>query len=235
MTAKSKPSIVFLHGSGTNPDIFRMQARKLSAHLEPHFTLHYLAAPIPCGPGPGVLPFFQGCEPYLTWMDDSSAEAEAAYWNGNSNSLLGKLVEEIKGLGGGDGGDVVGLVGFSMGGKVATEVVRRLEAAGDRRVKVVVPVCATVPLQGGLVKEGDKDEAKEKGYREILARGVVRAESVHLIGERDPWRPQSEMLVDFYDEKGRSVIRFKGEHHMPLNDAINSNVSKIILTACKIA
>ncbi|AEO58227.1 hypothetical protein MYCTH_2305422 [Thermothelomyces thermophilus ATCC 42464] len=236
MHAKTKPSIVFLHGSGTNPDIFRMQTRKLAALLQHHFTLHYLAAPLPRGPGPGVLPFFEGCGPYLTWMDDSSAEAEKEYWDGSP--LFERLLEQIKRLSGPEGGSagagpVVALVGFSMGGKVAMELTRRLEGEGDRRIKMVIPVCGTVPLQGGFDEGGARNETKEKGYREILGRGPVKAKSIHLIGEDDPWRPESEVLVDFFDETGRSVIRFKGAHHMPLDDALNRQVARMILAACK--
>ncbi|KAL2156635.1 hypothetical protein VTH82DRAFT_1380 [Thermothelomyces myriococcoides] len=228
MLAKTKPSIVFLHGSGTNPDIFRMQTRKLAALLQHHFALHYPAAPLPCGPGPGVLPYFEGCGPYLTWMDDTTPEAEKAYWDGSP--LFERLLEQIKKL----PGPVVSLVGFSMGGKVAMELTRRLEKEGDHRIKMVISVCGTLPLQGGIDESsGARDEMKEMGYREILGRGPVKAKSIHLIGEDDPWRPQSEVLVDFFDEKARSVIRYKGGHHMPLDDTLNRQVAKMVLVACK--
>ncbi|KAL2163961.1 hypothetical protein VTH06DRAFT_3174 [Thermothelomyces fergusii] len=227
MLVKTKPAIVFLHGSGTNPDIFRMQTRKLAASLQHQFTLHYLAAPLPRGPGPGVLPYFEGCGPYLTWIDDTTPQSEKAYWDGSPH--FERLLEQIKRL----PGPVVGFVGFSMGGKVAMELTRRLEREGDRRVKMVVSVCGTLPLQGGFDERGIRNEMKEKAYREILGRGRVRAKSIHLIGETDPWRPESEVLIDFFDEKGRSVIRFQGGHHMPLDDTLNRQVAKLILTACR--
>lgn len=187
-----------------------------------------------------MLPFFEGCGPYLTWMDDTSPEAEQAYYEGKKDSEMTKLVEQVRGM-----GDVVGVVGFSMGGKVGMEVVRRLEGEREREgegegegVKIVVAVCGTVPFQGGSAaagvvgKGGGTEEAREKGYRESLEKGVVKAVSVHLIGEGDPWRAESEKLVAFFDQEKRTVIRFRGEHHMPADDALNRQVVRMITAAC---
>lgn len=159
---------------------------------------------------------------------------------GGEGAGIDKLVQQVKKALGGDGdGDgagqeAVGVVGFSMGAKVGMEVVRRLEkeyeGGGAIRVKIMVAVCGTVPFQGG---GGDDDGAREKGWKESLGKGVVRAESVHLIGERDPWRGESEKLVQFFAEEGRRVLRFKGSHHMPVEDAVNRQVVRMILAACQ--
>lgn len=166
-------------------------------------------------------------------MDDGSAAAERAYWEGEDGAGIALLEDLVQGI------DVVGVVGFSMGAKVGMELVRRLamkERAGGG-VKVFVAVCGTVPFQGGgLLLSGDnnsvEEEAKEKGYRESLAKGLVKVEAVHLIGDADPWRPESEKLVGFFEEEKRTVIRFKGEHQMPLDVAINKQVVSIIMAAC---
>ncbi|KAK4155749.1 serine hydrolase FSH [Chaetomidium leptoderma] len=242
-----KPKILLLHGSGTNASIFGLQSRKLAALLQPHFDLVYLDAPTPCPPGPGVLPFFEGCEPYLTWMDDSGAVPEQAYWEGEA---FEKLVGEVRGLMAleEEEGGLVGVVGFSMGAKVGMEVVRRLEAddnieeGGEKGktgggVKVVVAVCGTVPFRGGVASSttaaSEGDEAREKAYRASLDKGRVKAESVHLIGDGDPWRAEGEKLVEFFEDEGRRVIRFRGAHHMPADDAVNRQVVRVILAACK--
>ncbi|KAK4238978.1 serine hydrolase FSH [Achaetomium macrosporum] len=233
---KPKPRLLLLHGGGTSPSIFGLQARKLALLLQPHFDLVFLQAPLPCPAGPGVLPFFDGCGPFFCWMDDRTPEAEARYWVEGMN----QVVAEVERL-----GPFVGVLGFSQGAKVAMEVVRRLErvhrgACGDEKeegacpswFKVVVTVCGTAPFQGGvegrLVRDGQQ-EARDKGFRESLAGGVVKAQSVHLIGEEDPWRPESEKLVEFFDEVRRTVIRFKGEHHMPRDNETNGQVARLIL------
>ncbi|KAL1838453.1 hypothetical protein VTJ49DRAFT_2650 [Mycothermus thermophilus] len=228
-----KPKVVFLHGSGTNADIFRLQARKLHALLEPHFHLIYLNAPIPCPPGPGVLPFFEGCDPYLAWLDDTTPASEQAFWAGNE---IANLAREIRQL-----GDVVAIVGFSQGAKIAMEVVRRLEEEGSSSsspspVKIVLSICGTAPFHGGLIGgggKGEQDPEREALYQESLKRGVVKAESVHWIAERDPWKAESDKLVDFFDETTRKVIRARGGHHMPLDDKANEQLAKLVTEAVK--
>ena len=119
------------------------------------------------------------------------------------------------------------MVGFSMGAKVGMEVVRRLEGReGGGGVKVVVCVCGTVPYRGG------GDAAREEGGKRMLGRGVVRAQSVHLVGETDPWRAEGEKLVGYFGEEGRKVMWFRGGHHMPAEDAVNKQVARIMLAAC---
>ncbi|SPQ22996.1 62a9a291-1933-4faf-8a90-64975e7c9db1 [Thermothielavioides terrestris] len=140
-----KPILVFLHGAGTSASIFRLQSRRLAAQLSPHFDLVYLDAPHACPAGPGVLPFFEGCGPYLRWVDDEAPERERAYWAE------------------GEGGEV------------------------DR---------------------------------------------VHLIGEDDPWRPESEKLVEFFYEARRKVIVFEGGHQMPAAEWVNTQAVRVVLDAC---
>ncbi|AEO68735.1 uncharacterized protein THITE_2054654 [Thermothielavioides terrestris NRRL 8126] len=232
-----KPILVFLHGAGTSASIFRLQSRRLAAQLSPHFDLVYLDAPHACPAGPGVLPFFEGCGPYLRWVDDEAPERERAYWAEGEGGDVDRLVREVRGLGSSGGSGrrrVVGVVGFSQGAKVGMEVVRRLEGMGRMGeeeegngvdVKVVVAVCGTAPFQGG----GDE---REKGFRGSLEKGVVKAASVHLIGEDDPWRPESEKLVEFFDEARRKVIVFEGGHQMPAAEWVNTQAVRVVLDAC---
>ena len=177
------------------------------------------------------MPFFEGCDPFATWMDDTSAAAEDAYWAlDNEGSGAAKLLSSVEKLVREEGGgELVGVVGFSMGAKVGMEVVRRLEARGGgegKGVRVMVSVCGTVPYRGG------GDAAREEGGRRMLERGLVKAQSVHLIGETDPWRAEGEKLIKFFAEERRKVIWFKGGHHMPAEDAVNKQVAKIMLAAC---
>jgi dienelactone hydrolase len=165
-------------------------------------------------------------------MDDSTPAAEKAFWAGNEMDRLTKQVRLL--------GNVVALVGFSMGAKMAMEVARRLENAdgGKERatagVKIVVCVCGTAPFHGGLsgdIGKGEKDSEREALYCEALAKGVVKAASVHWIAARDPWRAESERLVEFFDEGTRKVICARGAHHMPLDDTANGQLAKMVLEA----
>ncbi|KAK4201950.1 putative serine hydrolase [Triangularia verruculosa] len=213
-----KPKILFLHGSGTNPLIFRIQSRALVSLLTPHFEVVFLPGFHECPAGPGVLPFFEGAEPYLKWLSDSTPQEEKVHW-----SELERLVDEVERQ-----GPFVGVVGFSQGAKAGMELVRYLENKG-KEVRFWVGVCGTVPFQGG------GSEERKKGYRDSLGLGrVSKTASFHLIGEDDPWRGESEALVGFFDDGTRRVRRFNGGHQVPLNKGVNQELVDWALAACKL-
>lgn len=137
-------------------------------------------------------------------------------------------------------GPFVGVVGFSQGAKVAVEVVQRLQRGDDEDgIKVVVAVCGTAPFQGGCgagIEGGGEDEVvvkRKTGWEESLGKGPVRVQSIHLIGEADPWRKESEKLVELFEEGKRTVMRFQGGHYMPAQDKVNREVVKLIRAACE--
>ncbi|KAK0666527.1 putative serine hydrolase [Cercophora samala] len=200
-----KPKILFLHGSGTNPLIFRIQSRALLSLLTPHFEVVFLPGFHECDPGPGVLPFFQGAEPYLKWLDDSSPAEEKVDWTG-----LDRLVSEVE-----KQGPFVGVVGFSQGAKAGMELVRFLEQRG-REMRFWVGVCGTVPFQGG------KDEERTESFHLIGEEDPWRGESESLVG-----------FFGDGEGAGKQVSRFKGGHQMPLDKGVNKEVAEWILGVCR--
>jgi hypothetical protein len=66
--SKPLPRILCLHGGGVSGQIFRIQTARLRNALRDHFTFFFVDAPFPAEPGPGVLPFFEGCGPYYKWV-----------------------------------------------------------------------------------------------------------------------------------------------------------------------
>ncbi|GAB1319984.1 Esterase LovG [Madurella fahalii] len=217
------PKVLFLHGSGTNAAIFRTQSRKLAALLSPHFDLVYLDAFLPGPPGPGVLPFFEGAEPYLKWLCDSTPQDEAQYWadratdggGGNGTGTgLGRLVAEYERL-----GPFVGVIGFSQGAKAGMYLLQRLEELSLRGldaigVRFFLAVCGTArPREGGSML------------------GTVGVESIHVIGDEDPWKEAGEALVEYFEPALKKVVRFKGGHHMPTEDDVNKFVAELVVAA----
>ncbi|KXX76090.1 Esterase LovG [Madurella mycetomatis] len=212
------PKILFLHGSGTNAAIFRVQSRKLAALLSPHFELVYLDAFLPCAPGPGVLPFFEGSEPYLKWLCDSTPQDEARYWGDHASAGAGgsasleRLVAEYKRL-----GPFVGVVGFSQGAKAGMYLLRRLEELSKGGLDAIgmrffLAVCGTARPRDGAVPS-------------------VAVESIHVIGDVDPWKEASETLVGYFEAASRKVVRFKEGHHMPAEDGVNKFVAELVIAA----
>jgi pimeloyl-ACP methyl ester carboxylesterase len=220
------PKLLFLHGAGTNAAIFRIQSRNLAALLKTHFELVYLDGFLPSPPGPGVLPFFEGAGPYLKWLCDEPVRDEALHWQCADG--VDRLVAEYRRL-----GPFVGVVGFSQGAKAGMYLVRRLEELNEAgELRIFVAVCGTSPFEGGREVDGQEEEngIRKEGFRESLEKGLVKTESVHVIGDNDPWRVPSETLVGFFEGPKR-VVRFKGAHHMPVEEEVNKLVVDLILAA----
>ncbi|TRX91865.1 hypothetical protein FHL15_007184 [Xylaria flabelliformis] len=206
------PKILCLHGSGTSAAIFRIQAIRLGRLLQPHFELVYVDGFMDTGPGPGVLPFFEGMEPYKRWLADRDGETEEKPW-----SDLERLVEVFNRK-----GPFVGIIAFSQGAKAATHLVRWLEQRGQQ-LDFVALFGGTVPSRLAIGTE----EWVE------LVKPTIITRSIHVIGDDDPWRRENEALMDHYDKHTRSLIRFEGGHHMPVNPEINEKLAKLIITCHK--
>ncbi|KAI0430308.1 serine hydrolase FSH [Xylaria sp. FL1042] len=202
------PKILCLHGSGTSAAIFQIQAIRLSRILKPHFELVFVDGFIDTGPGPGVLPFFEGMEPYKRWLTDIVGQEERPW------SDLGRLVEVFNRQ-----GPFVGIMGFSQGAKAATHLIRWLEQRGQQ-LDFAALFGGTVPFR---LKVGTEEWSD-------LIKPTIITRSIHVIGDDDPWRSESEALMDHYDEPTRTLIRFKGGHHMPVDPDINEKLAKLIIS-----
>ncbi|KAI1172053.1 serine hydrolase FSH [Nemania sp. FL0916] len=203
------PKILCLHGSGTSAAIFRIQAIRLGRILQQHFELVYVDGFIDTGPGPGVLPFFEGMEPYKRWLTDTVGQEERPW------SDLEKLVEVFNSQ-----GPFVGIIGFSQGAKAATHLLRWLEERGQQ-LDFAALFGGTVPFR---LKVGT-DEWPD------LVKPTIITRSIHVIGDDDPWRGESEALMDHYDKPVRTLIRFSGGHHMPVETDVNDKLAKLIIAA----
>ncbi|KAI0867636.1 serine hydrolase FSH [Hypoxylon argillaceum] len=203
------PKILCLHGSGTNAAIFRIQAIRLGRLLQPHFELVYVDGFIDTPPGPGVLPFFEGMEPYKRWLTDFDAHDEIPWPD------LEKLVEVFN-----SNGPFVGIIGFSQGAKAATHLIRWLEQRGQQ-LDFLALFAGTVPRR--------LDYGTERW--DALIKPTIITRSIHVIGDDDEWRGESEGLMEHYDKFSRSLLRFKGAHHMPIDTATNEQLAALII-AC---
>ncbi|KAK3987462.1 serine hydrolase FSH [Cladorrhinum sp. PSN332] len=213
----AKPKILLLHGAGTNPTIFKIQARKLVSLLSRKFEMVYLPGFIECGPGPGVLPYFEGAGPYLKWMTDATFADEELHWTSGLERLMTAYNAH---------GPFHGVIGFSQGAKAGMYLVRQLEQE-RRPVKFFVSICGTAPFQG--VKEGKKGEK----LKQSLEKGVVMETNrcYHFIGIDDPYRPESEALTEFFEARAGNIWRFEGGHHMPAKTSDNEYLGLLCVAA----
>ncbi|KKY30414.1 putative oxidoreductase [Diaporthe ampelina] len=81
----SKPVLLLLHGAGSSAAIFRIQTHFLAKALSPYFDLIYVDAPLRSGPGPGILPYFQGMEAYYRWFGTGIEKETTASRNGQGS------------------------------------------------------------------------------------------------------------------------------------------------------
>ena len=53
--------------------LFNVQSVRIQRQLSKFFEFVFLDGPFECAAGPGVLPFFDGCEPFYAWVRQARA------------------------------------------------------------------------------------------------------------------------------------------------------------------
>lgn len=210
------PRILCLHGGGTSATIFKIQTRHLQRSLQSHFRFVFIDAPFESGAGPGVLPVFEGCDPFYRWTVPESQNHEQ-----DQRHVRQVLREAIKNDEG--DGEFVGVLGFSQGGRMAAGLLADLEegeATGLPYWQFGVLICAGYPplsmstsRLGGAKPKGEVDghgPLREPGEEEI-----IHVPSVHVRGTLDPHLEKGRRLVKYFDEKTRISMEFVMGHHLP--------------------
>lgn len=210
------PRILCLHGGGTSAMIFKIQTRRIQYALRNVFSFVFVDGPFESGPGPGVLPVFEGCGPYFQWIFPS-------------NQLLGQqrvrqvLREAIKE----DGGDFVGVMGFSQGGKQTAGLLadqENGETTGLPHWKFGVLLCASyeplslenarkLAMGADAAPKGEFDHHGE--IREPEAHEIIHVPSVHVTGTLDPHCEKGRRLFKFFDKETAIRMEFVMGHHLP--------------------
>lgn len=208
MTTLPKPSkaILCLHGGGASPGIFRFQLATFRAALKNDFEFVYAEAPHVAVPGPDVLPFFAGMDPFFSWFRKDapvSVDEEITLFN----AAIRKTVEswklrnpKVK---------IVGVLGFSQGGLASTvllweQTMGRVPWLPKLQFGVLV-CCAYSDVATSYVRE--------KSDGDIT---LIKVPSLHLHGLQDYNLGQArETLAAHYSSKYSQVIEFEGEHHVP--------------------
>ena len=195
--------------------IFKIQTRRLQWALRSTFKFVFVDGIFPSGPGPGVLPAFAGCEPYFRWQNFDSDTAEQD--QRRVRQMLAKVIRD-------DGGEFVGVLGFSQGAKLTAGLLadqeERNTAAGMPDWKFGVMLCgaypplslsqarapSTKPSQGidefGETRQPDDDE-------------IIHVPSVLVRGTLDPHCERGRRLARYFDEETAISLVFKIGHHLP--------------------
>jgi len=201
VSGQNKPAILCLHGSGTNSTIFNVQSIRIQRALASHFSFVFIDGPYETGPGPGVVPFFEGCGPYFRWISFTGQLDMPE----RTRELLSKTVEQQRKK---DGLGFVGVMGFSQGGRAAAGMLleQQLKRGTGRKeglrfgifLNSMVP-----PMAYGLTEQ----ELAEQ----------IDCPSLHVIGVDDPWREGGQRLGLEHFDQGQSVImEFNVGHRLPV-------------------
>jgi len=189
-TASPLPSILCLHGGGTNSTIFNIQTIRLQRALSQHFNFVFLDAPFPALPGPGVLPIFEGCGPFLRWTPSPTANTLPE----ETRNLITIARKET---------EFVGVLGFSQGAKLAAGLLLEQYVKGTKLFKFGVLLMGTSPpLASGLTEE-------ERGTR-------IGVPSVIVVGKEDPWCEEGRRLFEeFWEREKATLVELDIGHRLP--------------------
>ncbi|KAL2069859.1 hypothetical protein VTL71DRAFT_14538 [Oculimacula yallundae] len=214
-TPGSKPALLCLHGGGTNSTIFNIQTIRLQRALSASFEFVFIDAPFEAPPGPGVMPVFEGCGPFFRWTklgsDDMPDETK-------------KLIADVLAR---RDKNIVGIIGFSQGAKLAAGVCleQQILASKTADVKKLGLLKFAVFLNGTSPPLTSMLTAEEKGE-------LIRIPSLHVVGLQDPWREESRALWgNSFDAKSAKLIEFDLGHRLPTAEkdtaAIVNEISRL--------
>ncbi|KAF8864704.1 hypothetical protein BDZ45DRAFT_490178 [Acephala macrosclerotiorum] len=201
-----KPTILCLHGGGTNRTIFNIQTIRIQRALATTFDFVFIDAPFEAPPGPGVMPIFEGCGPFYRWTkpgvpDDLPEE---------THKLLHETLADPT-------RNFIGIMGFSQGAKTAAGLVLEQQlrsksspsdpkATKSGQFKFGIFLNAVYPpLVLGMTEE-EKSE-------------LINLPSLHVIGTVDPFNEESHALYgEHFGKKTARKVEFELGHKLPTSE-----------------
>ena len=204
--------------------IFQLQTRMVQWVLDKHFEFVFPNAPWECGPGPGVVPVFEGMGPFYRWARTGEKERE---------DRLGQVLRRTLRTA---GGPWVGVLGFSQGGRLAAGLLLdfqqgKLQGLADGLLdfKFGLFFGASYPVlrasDGGLFEHGQK----EHQVPDETLNGAISIPSVHVMGLQDGVLPMSKLLAQCFDPKTSHVFQLDIGHYMPKDPEHNGKIRDIVL------
>jgi len=211
------PAILCLHGSGVNGTVFKFQLNGLQRLLSKTFDFVFLDGPFERDAGYGVLPFFEGFEPFFRWKSRSD---DIQYTEEEVEKETKVLIENILKT----RDDWVGILGFSQGGRLAAGLLSEQEKreeedpySEDAAFKFGVFFMTPSPPMTSLVyEEGEWNK--------------IQTPSIHIAGKQDYWHPWSlKLRQDYFEEETSNSIEIDIGHTLPTALVENTAIAREIL------
>ena len=217
------------HGGGVSASIFTIQTRKVLWKLRPYFEFVFLDAPWVSPPGPGVLPVFADAGPFYRWA------------RLHENEDANKLSEKLRAVLSKPGGEWVGVLGFSQGGRLAAGLCwQQQHGAGGLdglapglRFKFAALVGAAWPLLFSVQEAPTMAGQRESSLWDEGFEGSIGMPSVHCIGRRDAVAEMARLIAKCFDKEQAKMLEPNIGHQMPLEEKENNELCDAILEAYK--
>ncbi|RCI13281.1 hypothetical protein L249_0112 [Ophiocordyceps polyrhachis-furcata BCC 54312] len=251
------PRILCLHGGGTNSRIFRMQCRSFNHVLGRQFRFVFAEAPFPSRPGPDVTAVYAKFGPFRTWTrptkDDEDQELCAAEATSMIRASIVTAIREDSDLGA--TGEVIGVLGFSQGARVAASLLHNQQLREERpssdttwdipifRFGVLIagrgrllwltpdelmPVGFVAPLQ--LVSKPLQLLDDRESWENCSMQSKVRSSTIHVHGLSDAGLQFHRLLLEWCCLPAKSVVvEWQGGHNVPIKTKDVSRVGEEML------
>ena len=204
------PRILCLHGGGTSATIFKIQTRRLIFVLRNHFKFVFVSAPFDSVPGPGVEPVFTDCGPFHRWLAPEGQPEYPAQLK--VRELLKQTIRD-------DGGDFVGVLGFSQGARMTAGLLAdQAEGnnAGMPNFDFGVLLCGGQPPMSLNAAKTPYKAARSDEHGPIFEHRdfeLIDSPTVHVRGTQDPHFEKGKRLAGFFSDK--IELEYNMGHHQP--------------------
>ena len=215
------PCLLCLHGGGTSAQIFAIQVGRLQRALAKHIRFVFVDGPFECPAGPGVLPFFEGMGPYRRWINEDGCDEDKV------RPLLKKKMAD-------DGGNFVGVLGFSQGARLALGLLHEKQenrAEAFNQFGFGVFICGTYPplgLSSSLFPITPTAQF-ESQYWDKKHDSILNIPTVHVMGSRDPFLHKSRLLSQCSDPASTTIMEFAMGHAFPAAPADTQRVANKVI------
>lgn len=220
--------MVMLHGSGSSGAIFGIQTHFVAKELSKTYDLVFLDAPIPCTPGPGVLPLFADMPGYYRWL---AAIDQPISTTMRLNELfnISHYIQTQLDLQGVSSAKVEAFFGFSQGALIALAMLG-LRQAGQSHWENL-RFC--VAIGGGATG----DESQMAGIETMIAMlsglvgrtdGKFPGYTAHAMGTNDLWYEDGKRLAAACAEDRTVSMSYRDGHVVPRNKADVAGLVKLV-------
>ena len=225
MSIRPSKALLCYHGTGAKGSIFSIQMARICYQLRDEFEFIFLDGPIEGVAGPGVLPMFDGHEPYYCWFAGTSTSIEDSM--DLIHASVQQTVDDWKKSRAGTGSEIVGAIGFSEGALalLITLWQQQQRSLGPwlPKLQFAVLSCCFFP---NVVSTWLNARAQELGS----TKAYVDIPTLHIHGNRDFCLGRSRKLVrNHYRPKFATIVQTEAGHHLPAKKEEVTEVVRHIL------